>query len=167
MMHVKMLHWPSQERQRERYKELGVPRILVLEGDTRPPSPLDALEDWVRSPIQREDMQARLVALQTRAFASLPVVDSNEILRFGGQCIPLSPGDAQLMRLMIEYLQCVIPREALTALIGTTTPPRRNALDLRMLRLRRKIAPLHLTIRTVRLQGYLLDVAVNHVIDEL
>jgi DNA-binding response OmpR family regulator len=39
--------------------------------------------------------------------------------------------------------------------------PTRNALDVHVLRLRRRIAPLGLEIRTVRARGYLLQAAAN------
>ena len=37
--------------------------------------------------------------------------------------------------------------------------PTRNALDVHILRLRRRIAPLGLEVRTVRSRGYLLQVS--------
>ena len=40
-----------------------------------------------------------------------------------------------------------------------TGVPTRNALDVHVLRLRRRIAPLGLEIRTVRARGYLLQAA--------
>ena len=44
-------------------------------------------------------------------------------------------------------------------LIVIDTPPTRNALDVHILRLRRRIAELGLEIRTVRSRGYLLQAA--------
>jgi DNA-binding response OmpR family regulator len=37
--------------------------------------------------------------------------------------------------------------------------PSRNALDVRILRLRRRVADLGLAVRTVRHRGYLLEIA--------
>jgi two-component system, OmpR family, response regulator len=158
-MRVKIVQWPSQEREREHYRSLGVPRLLVVEEQAKPPSSLDALEDWVRLPIHPDDMRARVAALQVRALAGVPLVDDSDILRFGGQCVPLSPIDAALMRTMIASYQNVVSRMKLVSEAWPQSKPSRSALDLRILRLRRKITPLSLEIRTVWRQGYLLDLA--------
>jgi two-component system OmpR family response regulator len=158
-MTVKVLRWPTEARERERYRALGVPRLLVLEGPVAPPVGMDALEDWVRPPISPEELRRRSAALRARALAGVPVIDGSDILRFGGRWIALSPSDATVMRALVDAYQCLVEREDLVSRVWPGSEPRRNALDLRVLRLRRKIAPLHLMIRTVWRKGYLLDSA--------
>lgn len=156
-MSVKVLRWPAEARDRERYREMGVPRLLVLEGSCPPPPCSDVLEDWVRPPVGHEEVRARAAALQARALASIPTLDCSDIVRFGGHWIALSPIDVRLMRVLLDNYQCLVPREDLVAAIWPEGQPRRNALDLRVLRLRRRLLATRLTIRTVWRKGYLLD----------
>lgn len=53
----------------------------------------------------------------------------------------------------------MVGRDALTRAGWPGGTPRRNALDVHVLRLRRRIAPVGLAIRTVRSRGYLLEIA--------
>ena len=52
----------------------------------------------------------------------------------------------------------VVSRESLSTAGWPDGAPGRNALDVHVLRLRRRLAPLSLVIRTVRSRGYLLEV---------
>lgn len=61
--------------------------------------------------------------------------------------------------MLTAHYQSLVRREQLIAECWGGGPPSRNALDLRMLRLRRRIEPLNLVIRTVWGKGYLLDLA--------
>ena len=51
----------------------------------------------------------------------------------------------------------VVSRDALSQAGWPEGAPGRNALDVHVLRLRRRLAPLSLVIRTVRSRGYLLE----------
>jgi two-component system, OmpR family, response regulator len=158
-MEVKVLRWPSEQRRREQLSARGVPRLLVVEGPALAPTCIDILEDWVRPPITRADLQARTAALQARATsASAPLLDAHDVLHFAGRRLLLTPAESQLMSCFAGRFGQVVPREQLLASLWPDDDrPRRNALDLRVLRLRRRLAPLQLCIRTVRGRGYLLD----------
>jgi len=52
----------------------------------------------------------------------------------------------------------VVGRELMARRAWPTGAPTRNALDVHILRLRRRIAPLGLEVRTVRSRGYLLQI---------
>ncbi|MFF7242987.1 winged helix-turn-helix domain-containing protein [Embleya sp. NPDC008237] len=138
-----------------------MPCLLVLEGHgVSVPTGLNVLEDWVRPPISREDFGARRAALAARAQAgALPCIDREGVLRFGGRRLSLSPAEADLMRVLVESFQEVVSRESLVRRVWPgDCAQRRNALDLRILRLRRRIGSLHLSIRTAWGRGYLLDI---------
>lgn len=124
------------------------------------PTELNPLEDWVRPPISREDFKARRAALEARARAgALPSIDAEGVLRFGGRRLSLSPAEADLMRVLVGSFQEVVSREGLVRKVWADDgQQRRNALDLRILRLRRRLGPLRLSIRTAWGRGYLLDV---------
>lgn len=158
MMRVQVLRWPTEAPRRERLRGLGVPRLLIVEGRERPPSAVDPLEDWVRSPASPHDIRCRLASLEHRAQVVAPVLDEHGVLRFGGRRAMLSPTEAGLMRALLDAYESVVPRERLVRAWPWETPSR-NAVDLCVLRLRRRIAPLDLAIRTVWRKGYLLEAA--------
>jgi DNA-binding winged helix-turn-helix (wHTH) protein len=59
----------------------------------------------------------------------------------------------------------VVHRDALAAAGWPDGAPGRNALDVHVLRLRRRLAPVGLGIRTVRSRGYLLERVVTDASD--
>jgi DNA-binding response OmpR family regulator len=117
------------------------------------------LEDWVRAPISQEDLLARMESLRARARRHLaPVLHAGSVLQFGPRSVVVSPTEAELLDLLTTRFRTVVPREALRAQISDPTRTvSRNALDLHIKRLRRRIAPLDLVIRTAWGSGYLLD----------
>lgn len=158
-MNVELVRWPAESDRRQQLVEAGVPLILVVEGRVEPPICTYMYEDWVRPPISREDLQARRTTLLARALANtVPAIDPDDVLRFGRQRLCLSPAEATLMRALLSSHGSVVDRTILIELLwpGCSTA-RRAALDLRILRLRRRIMPLQLTIRTVWGRGYMLE----------
>ncbi|MGW7006244.1 winged helix-turn-helix domain-containing protein [Streptomyces sp. NPDC054933] len=155
---VPVLRWPDQAEQVQRFRSQGVPRLLILDGRARPPICVDPLEDWVRAPVDDAELMARSSALQARAAAEAPVIDDDDVVHFAGRRAPLADGEAELVRLLLLSYRSVVSREQLAVeLWPDSGDSRRNALDLRVLRTRRRIAPLGLVITTVRRKGYLLD----------
>lgn len=157
-MQVKIIHWPAESAVREHYQAMGIPRLLLVEGGAAAPMCVDLLEDWVRPSISEEDLRMRAATLQARARSrNAPLVDDEGILRHAGRWLALSPLEARLMRSFIQDYCLVVARDALMRRGWSGNRPRRNALDLQILRLRRRIAPLDLAIRTVRARGYVLE----------
>jgi DNA-binding winged helix-turn-helix (wHTH) protein len=62
---------------------------------------------------------------------------------------------------LLERYGSVVSRETLTSAGWPGGAPGRNALDVHVLRLRRRLDPIGLAIRTVRSRGYLLEDAVQ------
>ena len=119
------------------------------------------LEDWVRLPVDEDDVVARVEALSRRAEALLlPALDTDGVVRFGDACVPLSPLEARLVEPLIERFRAVASRTDLTRAGWPRQAPGRNALDVHVLRLRRRLEPVGLEIRTVRSRGYMLEAAV-------
>jgi DNA-binding winged helix-turn-helix (wHTH) protein len=58
---------------------------------------------------------------------------------------------------MLERYGAVVSRDALSRAGWPQGAPGRNALDVHVLRLRRRLGPVGLAIRTVRSRGYLLE----------
>lgn len=146
---------------RHQYRAEGVPRLLVVEGGARPPICNDPFEDWVRAPISRGDLEARVIALKNRLDSrQTPRLDSAGVLSYGEQSITISKAQAELLEILIEHFGEVVYRHELEQRLADRTPkPSRNALDLHIMRLRRRLVTIDLAIRTAWGRGYLLESA--------
>ena len=159
------MRWPGEVERRERLRQDGVPRLLLLEDGLMPPDSEDCLEDWVRVPASEMDVAARTTAVARRAAAhktTAPDLDSDGVLRFGGEWVGLPPVEGRLTRALLDRFGAVVSRDALSRAGWPDGAPGRNALDVHMLRLRRRLDPLALAIRTVRSRGYLMEAASGH-----
>jgi len=160
-MDVVTLRWPAEDARREALAEAGIPRLLVIDGERPPPHLLDTLEDWIRVPALEIDRLARVEALRRRAdievTGDLPSIDGDGIVRAGRSWVSVPPVEASLAALLIERFGAVVSREELGEAAWPDGLAQRNALDVRILRLRRRIEELGLVIRTIRSRGYLLE----------
>src|SRR5437016_118342 len=159
-MDVVLVRWPAEEPRRALLRGEGVPRLLLVELGAPPPRTADDLEDWVRVPADEVDLHARVDNLNRRAESRVglvPELDGDGVLRAGPGWVPLPPVEARLTTALIDRYRSVVSRDSLAKAGWPHGAPGRNALDVHMLRLRRRIAPLGLAIRTVRSRGYLLE----------
>ena len=159
-MDVVLLRWPAEAGTRNRLSVSGEARLLLVEADQAPPTIVDCLEDWIRVPAPEEDIRARVDALTIRWQShetSVPAIDEDGVLRFGGRWVSLPPLEARLTATLLQRYGAVVGREKLIRAVWPGGSPGRNALDVHVLRLRRRIAPLDLAVRTVRSRGYLLE----------
>src|SRR5262249_55667543 len=141
----------------------GVLRLLVVEGGVPAPICSDLREDWVRAPITDADLRARVATLSAKANSNrLPQIDPYGILRFADRSTSVSPTETELMECLIRQFEALVPREELhDCLPERASECGRNALDLHIMRLRRRIRPLGLSIQTIRGRGYMLQVAAD------
>jgi DNA-binding response OmpR family regulator len=161
MVEVALVRWPDEAAARASLRAAGRPRVLLLVGGEPPPEPVDELEDWIRAPVSDADLRARIDWL-TRRLAPLgepevPRLDEDGLLHSGGRWVSLPPVEARLARAMLERYGAVVSRDALARAGWPQGAPGRNALDVHVLRLRRRLGPIGLAIRTVRSRGYLLE----------
>ncbi|HYI62340.1 MAG TPA: winged helix-turn-helix domain-containing protein [Acidimicrobiales bacterium] len=166
---IALVRWPEQESTRAALRESGHPRVLLLHPSTPAPEPGDALEDWVRIPVAEADLRARVRWLAHRvasagpgragagAEGGEPVLDDDGLVRVGDRWVALPPVEHRLAQALLARMGTVVTREALARAGWPEGAPGRNALDVHVLRLRRRLAPLDLTIHTVRSRGYLLE----------
>lgn len=157
---VVFVRWPAQADLRNRFRELGVPRLLVVEGGAQPPVSIDPVEDWVRPPVSRDDLEARVKGLLQRfEKRRAPTIDSTGTLSYGPHSITISAMQTELMRLLIDRFGEVVYRsEFVQHLAGAQSSTlSRNSLDLHIMRLRRRLQPIDLNIRTVWGRGYKLE----------
>ena len=161
LVDVVLVRWPFEGERRERLVGEAAPRLLLLEDGVSPPEPVDCLEDWIRVPASEMDVRARVASLTLRSelhtTAAPPALDPDGVLRFGSGWVSLPPVEARLTGALLSRFGAVVSREALSQAGWPDGAPGRNALDVHVLRLRRRLAPLNLVIRTVRSRGYLLE----------
>lgn len=160
------MRWPAEQEARNRFRVLGRPRLLLVEEHADPPVSADELEDWIRMPVDDVDLRARLDGLQLRIDARrevVPRLDDDGVLRLGDGWVSLPPVEARLTDALLDRLGAVVSRDALAQAGWPGGAPGRNALDVHVLRLRRRIDDLGLRIRTVRSRGYLLELARSEV----
>jgi hypothetical protein len=159
-MDVVLVRWPDEQDRREELCRSGRPRLLVLDEGAPPPTTLDLLEDWIRLPADDTDVAARVASLERRAeqhHAGVPSLDGDGVLRSGGRWVALPPVEARLTAALLDRFAAVVSREALARAGWPDGAPGRNALDVHVLRIRRRVDPLGLVIRTVRSRGYVLE----------
>lgn len=160
-MDVVLVRWPAEADRRAVLVAQGWPRLLLVDGETSPPAPADCLEDWVRVPAAEDDVRARVAAVDTRASAhrSHAPVLADGVLRLGSVWVALPPVETRLAAALLDRYEAVVGRDTLTRAGWPTGTPQRNLLDVHILRLRRRLVPISLTIKTVRSRGYLLEQA--------
>ena len=169
-----MLRWPEEAGRRSSISQSGVPRLLLVADGAEPPTVADCLEDWIRVPAAESEVRARVDALAVRSQAHLancddtpdppvapavPEIDDFGVLRVNGSWVALPPLEARLAEALLERLGAVTSRELLVRAGWPAGAPGRNALDVHVLRLRRRLQPVGLAIRTVRSRGYLMESA--------
>ncbi len=158
-MDVQVLRWPSERLTIDDLRAHGVPRVLLIEDGEPVPVPPDCLEDWVRLPVADADLEARRMAVELRAsqHAVRPTIDSDGVLRFQGAWVGLSPLERDLAVPLVEKFGGVVSRGLLADRAWPEGLPSRNALDVHVLRLRRRLEHIGLELRTIRSRGYLLQ----------
>ena len=162
---VVLLRWPSEKERREVLAGSRTARLLLVEDGHAPPEPEDCVEDWIRVPAADADVKLRVRALLRRsrhhAPTTAPVLDCDGVLRFGASWVSLPPVESRLTAAFLERFGAVVSRETLARAGWPEGAPGRNALDVHVLRLRRRLVPVSLAIRTVRSRGYLLEPATS------
>jgi DNA-binding response OmpR family regulator len=159
-MDVVLVRWPAEAERRSRLQDDGVPRLLLVEEGHPPPHPEDCLEDWIRVPAEDADVRLRVDGLAARSaqhVTDLPDLDRDGVLRFSSSWVSLPPVEARLTRALVDKFGAVVGREALAKAGWPEGAPGRNALDVHVLRLRRRLGTVGLSIKTVRSRGYLLE----------
>lgn len=157
---VELVEWPRGEVRRHQLAATGLPRLLLVAPGALVPTCDDVLEDWVRVPANDDELASRLTALRNRARmlpARVPRIDDDGVVRFANKWVALPPVEARIMTALVTRFGTVVQRAHLAEAGWPDGAPGRNALDVHVLRLRRRIDSVGLSIRTIRSRGYLLD----------
>lgn len=156
-MDVVLVHWPAESDRRSRLEEDNVPRLLLVEAGSPPPVVYDDYEDWIRMPADDRDVRARVDTLMRRCSLALPAVDKDGVVRFNGEWVAVPPLEARILTPLVERFEAVVSRDAVTRAAWPEEAPGRNALDVHIVRLRRRLETVGLAIRTIRSRGFLLE----------
>jgi DNA-binding response OmpR family regulator len=159
-VNVEVVRWPADAQRLAELREMRIPRLLVVaDGDGELPLPSDCLEDWVTAGAPEWEVDARRKALVLRSgeHAVRPLLDEDGLLHHRDAWVSLSPVEQALAGVLLDRFGAVVTREMLADRAWPSGVPTRNALDVHVLRLRRRIAPVGLEIRTVRSRGYLMQ----------
>jgi DNA-binding response OmpR family regulator len=130
-------------------------------------------DDYLAKPFGPRELLARVRAVLRRSHETLSSTDNTQILSFGpfrlnitnhvmsrdNNEIPLTFGEFNLLRVLLEHANQVLSRDHLISLLkGYERSPFDRSIDVRVTRLRRKIEPKPespIYLRTVWGEGYL------------
>lgn len=135
------------------------PTLWVVTDGESPPV-LDATQDWLRAPIDRDELYARADALLARARSLGPVrvsLDDDQVLRVDDTTLILSPTEADLAAILIARLGQVVGRDEVTRALWPGRGHRTDLLPKHVRSLRRRLHAVALDLHTVRGQGLLLE----------
>lgn len=154
---AEILRWPADAARREVLRLQGRPRLLVLDADARPPSSTDDREDWTWTPVDERDLFSRLQRLAS--LAAPDDIDLDDlVIRDGAAClaglaVALPPIEARLVEALLEPPRRVRSRAEVHQALWGDEPRVHRALDSRIFTLRRRLAPLGVTVVAVRRRG--------------
>ncbi len=156
---VVVIHWPDDAALRASLAGDQVRRLLVLDEDGEPPLAWDDNEDWIRSGADAVEVAARLDRLATTpAVPAGIVIDADGLVHApDGRWATVPPVEARLLAALLNRKGRAVDREALRRATWGRADVALRAVDSRIRLLRPRVAPLGLTIHTVRGVGYLLD----------
>lgn len=161
-----MVRWPAEQELRDSLAADGIPRLLLLE-EGPPPVLVDPLEDWIRLPADDSELWARVESLRRRWEApNKPELNHDGVLTWAGHWVVLSPLEARLVGALLQRFYAMVSHDMLMQATAASEGIRRNSLDVQLHRLRRRIAPLGLMVRTVRKRGYVLEPSVRENFDQ-
>jgi DNA-binding response OmpR family regulator len=156
---VHLVRWPDQEDRRQELRQAGAPRILLLAGDAAPPEHWDELEDWVRLPFDPQELRSRARPLRDRArTAARPVLDREGLLRVGDRWVDIPAAQVPVVELLVAHFGDVVYAELIEKVyLEHGGSPQDSARKAMIVRLRRRLGEVGLTLHNVRDSGYLLD----------
>jgi len=155
---VAILRWPDQAEEARRLDQLGRPRLLIVSADDPPPPTESCLEDWVRVPATDEDVAARVAARSRHAdrHPTLPTIDSWGQLEWQGATVLLSPRELVIAEMLVEKFEQAVRDNELIERAWPAGDGSPTALRVHAHRLRKRVAPVGLSLTSIRGYGYLL-----------
>jgi len=156
---VPLLRHPGDEPARHHLDRLGLPRVLVVDPDAAPPIAADRVEDWVRAPVDPDELAARRRTVLDRYHrASLGVrIDGDGLLRAGDRWIDLPDRQRAVLFPLVNQLGRPVSRAVVVAEYLAAGGTDAQALPTVIHRLRARLSPLGLVLHTLHQGGFLLE----------
>ncbi|MFI6165495.1 winged helix-turn-helix domain-containing protein [Nocardia sp. NPDC051052] len=158
---VKFVRWPAERDIREQCKAGQHLCLLIVEHGAQPPEQLSLNEDWVRPPIGSDDLYARVRQLAARAVLnSKPLLDPAGILYYKDASVTLSMTQCEMVAPLISRYGNLVYRSELRQILehsGASSSS--NALDLHVMRLRRRLQLIDLAVRNIWGRGFVVEPA--------
>lgn len=132
--------------------------LHVVQADAEPPR-CGEREDWIREPLDRDELYARADLLLARAQRHGPVsveVDDDGILRVDDRIVILSPTEADVLRVLVSHLDRIVDRADLVRAVWGRADAEVRLLAKHVAALRRRLDGLPLELHAVRGRGLLL-----------
>jgi DNA-binding response OmpR family regulator len=152
-----LVEWPIERELRNRLAVAGVPRLLVVSENERPPRRLAPDEAWIAAPFDRDELSARVhelaVAIE-RFDRADPWIDSSGVAHRGDVSVTLTAKEASVARALFAASGGVVPRDRLEAEVAPDRTLGDRTLEGVIHRLRRRLIALHLVVRSERTRGY-------------
>jgi hypothetical protein len=156
---VRLVRWPDDDDRRAELARAGVACILLVPVDAAPPEEWDELEDWVRLPLDPDELQHRARTLRRRARATeRPWFDADGLLHVGARWVDLPSGPRAVTELLVSrFGEVVYADELAKCYLDAGGSARESARKTMIVRVRHRLAEVGLDLHNVRDSGYLLD----------
>jgi hypothetical protein len=156
---VELVHWPEELDRNRELAHSGQLRLLLVSPAAPPPPDWDPYMDWIRLPATDTDIWRRVIGLQHRVRQLPPPrLDEHGLLWREPSWVSLAPIEARILAVLLEKPGCVFSRERLERAAWPDRVTNAHSLTAYIKRLRRRIEPLGLAIRTVRQRGYFVEI---------
>jgi hypothetical protein len=158
---VALLWWPHEAARRKQLAARGEPRLLVISPGALPPAEWDELEDWVREPIDPDELATRSRSLrERRAQAGRPMyIDADGLVWLYQRWVALTDTQVAMARLLNQNADRIVLRADLAAAYAAAGGSEDcKAFSTAVRRLRAKLAGLGVRLHAVNGQHYLLEV---------
>src|SRR3954447_15870885 len=107
-----LLAWPAARIAGRSLTARGCPIVWIVDRAGDPPADWSEIEDWIRLPVDQDELLARIDGVEQRALAraNRPWIDDDDLLRHGDEWVALSPLEARLLRRLLQLPNTVVPR---------------------------------------------------------
>ncbi len=163
---VPLLRWPTERAKAQRLEDQSLPYLLLVGAGEAPPLSGYRWMDWVRSPVDPNELIARRSNLEERFVRSQegprPALDPDTgRLTFGREAVDLSAAQVPVIEMLLARYRDVVPDVYVCAVFGVTET-RSEVLTNRLVRLRRRVRSVGLDIVRVPRLGYSLAPSSKH-----
>ena len=159
---VPLLRWPVDRDTALAREVAGLPFLLLVPRDESPPISGYRFMDWVRSPVDPDELVARRESLEERFLLSTggpsPQLDDETLrLSFGHASVNVASSQAAVVRMLVDEYREIVPLDEVRAALGLEKGDREELLASRVVRLRRVVRVLGLDVTRVRGVGFALE----------